>query len=332
MNSITAIFRHLRPSFEVILQHFMVETGQTSSMRKKPKPRQVIGPVHYAPPGGCRSDFELFSIAEFGKRVTAEHLRSPQRVDFHLLIYVTAGRCTHSVDFERIHCEPGSFLVVQPGQVQRYDIRATHLQGWMALFLPEFLDSGAPTGVNAPRACGGPVDLPVHRVLNAREREAVTESFTRMADDAQSHAGSPALDWLLRGQLLALCARMHLAQSRRKPTHRAEPVLWDRFQRYRGAVEQHFTHRHHVADYARLLACSEKSLGRATQEFEGISAKSFLSQRIALEAKRLLVHTDETIAEIAATLGFDEATNFVKFFRREVGRAPREFRDHHKRQ
>jgi AraC-like DNA-binding protein len=48
---------------------------------------------------------------------------------------------------------------------------------------------------------------------------------------------------------------------------------------------------HAVAGYARLLGCSEKSLGRAVQQIAGITAKQFLSQRIALEANRLLVHT-----------------------------------------
>ena len=151
-----------------------------------------------------------------------------------------------------------------------------------------------------------------------------------MADDAQRHVGSPGLDALLRGQLLALCARMHLAHSHRAASPRATSAARHRFQRYRNAVEQHFAQRHHVADYVRLLVCSEKSLGRATQEFAGVSAKAFLSQRLALEAKRLLVHTEETIAQIADTLGFDEPTNFVKFFRREADSAPGEFREQHK--
>ena len=301
-------------------------------MRKKFKPHQTIAPVHYAPPRGYRSDFEVISLAEFRKRVTAEHLRTPQRVDFYVLIYFVAGRCTHSVDFERIHCEAGTLLFVQPGQVQRYDARATHWQGWMALFRPEFLGSGAATIANAPKAIGRFCELPVQIVLSVREREAMTESLARMADDAQRHAGSPALDALLRGQLLALCERMHLAHLHCKPSLTAASAARDRFQRFRSAVEQHFAQRHHVTDYVRLLACSEKSLGRATQEFAGVSAKAFLSQRLALEAKRLLVHTEETVAQIAYTLGFDEATNFVKFFRREAASAPGAFRVKHKRQ
>ena len=144
----------------------MVKTGQDTTVRKKPKPHQSIAPVHYAPPRGYPSDFEVISLAEFRKRVTAEHLRTPQRVDFYVLIYFVAGRCMHSVDFERIHCAPGSLLVVQPGQFQRYDLRATHCRGWMALFRSEFLGSGATTDANAPNVIGGLCELPAHTVLN----------------------------------------------------------------------------------------------------------------------------------------------------------------------
>lgn len=51
-----------------------------------------------------------------------------------------------------------------------------------------------------------------------------------------------------------------------------------------------------------------------------------IATRIALEAKRLLVHTSLTVALIADELGFDDPSNFVKFFRREVGCAPIEVR------
>ena len=63
----------------------------------------------------------------------------------------------------------------------------------------------------------------------------------------------------------------------------------------------------------------------------GVGAKSFLSERIALEAKKPLAHTDETIAEISEMQGIDEVTDFVKFFRREADRTPGEFREQHKR-
>ena len=57
-----------------------------------------------------------------------------------------------------------------------------------------------------------------------------------------------------------------------------------------------------------------------------VSAKAFLVSRIVLEAKRLLAHTLLPVSTIGDQLGFDEATNFVKFFRRETALTPGAFR------
>jgi len=102
-----------------------------------------------------------------------------------------------------------------------------------------------------------------------------------------------------------------------------------RFGRFRQQVEAHFSSRHRVSDYSRLVGCSEKTLTRTTLAVAGVAAKAFLARRIALEAKRLLAHTSMPIAVISDQLGFDEATNFVKFFKRCVGCVPGDFRRSH---
>ena len=59
---------------------------------------------------------------------------------------------------------------------------------------------------------------------------------------------------------------------------------------------------------------------------EGRTAKEMIDERVALEAKRLLAHTCSSLAEIGCQLGFSEATNFVKFFKRTAGMTPSTFR------
>ncbi|HEX9806690.1 MAG TPA: helix-turn-helix domain-containing protein [Alteraurantiacibacter sp.] len=81
-----------------------------------------------------------------------------------------------------------------------------------------------------------------------------------------------------------------------------------------------------MGPYANALGCTQKSLNRATQGLAGLNAKDCSARRIALEAKRLLAHTDRPIYLIAEGLGFDEATNFSKFFRKHAGQSPAEFR------
>jgi AraC-like DNA-binding protein len=83
---------------------------------------------------------------------------------------------------------------------------------------------------------------------------------------------------------------------------------------------------HRVADYAAALGYSVRTLTRATLAATGRTAKQHLDARILLEAKRLLVHTDASAAAVGAQLGFADAGDFTKFFRKRAGRTPLEFR------
>ncbi len=101
----------------------------------------------------------------------------------------------------------------------------------------------------------------------------------------------------------------------------------DTFRRYSAALERDFRSSHRVTDYAAALGYSPRTLTRATLTATGTTAKQYLDARILLEAKRLLVHTDATAADISRTLGcFTEPTDFAKFFRKRDGRTPLEFR------
>ncbi|MEM8863761.1 MAG: helix-turn-helix transcriptional regulator, partial [Chloroflexota bacterium] len=51
-----------------------------------------------------------------------------------------------------------------------------------------------------------------------------------------------------------------------------------------------------------------------------------IRQEVVLEAKRLFQHTDLTATEISYRLGFNDASYFGRFFKREVGVSPGKFR------
>lgn len=286
--------------------------------------------IGYEPPGGYRLDVEIFKLSELRRRIIAAQLYAPHRVEFHVLLYVTEGRCTHMVDFASLPCKPGTLLALSPGQVLRFEADMSHWDGWILMFRPEFLQ-GQPstTELRELESFHQLVDLPLYQTLSADQQEVVKDILDRMAADTKLQADHRAVQSLLRHQLLALIARLHLIQaSSARPSGQASISL-QRFKRYRLMVEQHLRRLHRVGDYAKLIGCSQKSLHRATVEVAGVSAKAYLSQRIALEAKRLLVHTVWSIAVVAEELGFDEATNFVKFFRRETGQVPGGFRREH---
>lgn len=97
--------------------------------------------------------------------------------------------------------------------------------------------------------------------------------------------------------------------------------------RFRKLLDTDFAAQHQVQYYANALGMSEKTLGRVCMTAAGVPAKAMITQRLALEAKRLLAHTTLAVQTIGRDLGFEEATNFVKFFRKESGMTPLTFRN-----
>ena len=81
-----------------------------------------------------------------------------------------------------------------------------------------------------------------------------------------------------------------------------------------------------VKAYADFLCVSPNHLSSVVREQSGRSVMDWLNAHCILRAQVLLRHTDLPIYEIADQLGFQSATFFSRFFRRETGMAPKEYR------
>ena len=305
----------------------------TPSTVGPPRPaRRPVTAVGYDAPADYTLDVELYPVAELKRRVGDPNARGLERIDFHCLIYVVAGRYAHMVDFEMQAMTPGSLLFLKPGQVHRFG-ELSDCDGWLLVFKAELLPSSADVrpGTSIDNAVAGLelmqlADLQsTHLRLSVAARNSVTEAFVRMADDARRPA-SRALNLLLGSQVQSLLIRLQLDSEPARIDARVEPAILQRYRRYRAAVEANFARWHGVAPYATRLGCSEKSLARAAMLVTERSAKAILTERLVLEAKRLLAHSLLPVATIGDQLGFAETTNFIKLFRRETGLTPGAFR------
>lgn len=279
--------------------------------------------LDYRPQTPYQLDLEVFSVADLRQR-GKEQVRVTHRYEFHTLVCVTQGTCTQMVDFKSISCEPGSLLVLRAGQAHNYG-EGEDWDGWNVLFRPEFVLPVSTTAHDSKLA----VDLkmlPEHVRLSSHELPKVVDSIQQMHEDTQIDAPLENLHALLRHQLHALLTRLSILHSRQQVQNPLISPALQRFKRFQQLVDERFAQWHQVANYAHQLSYTEKSLARAVVAATGQTAKAFIAARINLEAKRLLVHTDMPVVLIAERLGFDEPTNFSKFFKREADCTPAEFR------
>lgn len=81
-------------------------------------------------------------------------------------------------------------------------------------------------------------------------------------------------------------------------------------------------------DFADRLSVHVNHLNRAVKEVTGKSTTEMIAARVAAEAKAMLKHTDNSVAEIAYSLGFEHASNFNTFFKKHTGSTPKVARSH----
>ncbi len=265
------------------------------------------------------------------RRMADRQMRAaPVRPDFHVVAVVRAGTGRYCVDFVEGGLEPGSVVWVRPGQVHQWP-DVDRVTGDLVLFTATAVREPA-----AARIAADPFGPPAWLVSPARRSLvwwAADHLRAELASAAAECAESTALEATagLHGAAAhtppipqALLAVLLLRCAGESGLHRGpgqgdgDPV----FRAFRDAVEADFPRHRSVRHYAHLLGYDARTLSRATHRAAGISSKAYIDQRLVLEAKRLLAHSDLSVARCAQRLGFDDPANFTAYFRRATGKAP----------
>ena len=240
-------------------------------------------------------------------------LRSPS----HLIMLVSTGRGSHTLDFVTHACRPGTLLWGRPGQVHQFG-RQAGLDATLIAFVPATLPD-MPELAALQHLVDDPFAVTCWQPAGEDE-EAIVADIAQIAVDCErygdNHLGGP----LLAHELAVLLVRI-AALAPPPPRGPGAEVL----AALRTELEREVVHRR-VEDYAEMLGCSVRTLTRACLAATDRSAKQLIDERVALEAKRLLATTDLPVSDVGRHLGFDEPTNFGRFFAREAGLSPGAFR------
>lgn len=271
---------------------------------------------------------EIISIPHLVRRGSAQTLNHSVRFDFFMLLAVNSGEMRCSVDFQQIQTRSGNWVLVRPGQLRESE-KLEDLDGWVICFRPDFL----PPGESRQQSFFHPLtsqldDFPNLIQLGEDEHAHCCGILESLLADLKADMDEAERNGLLLFQLCTLLMRLRIFHRNRASSEQpmqAQDVV--RMAKLRKLVEQHFRVQHNCNWYADKIGCSVKTLGRTTLLVTGKTTKAFLTERIMLEAKRQLIHSQSQVQAIASDLGFDEFSNFVKFFRKEAGCTPKAFRE-----
>ncbi|ADB40875.1 helix-turn-helix transcriptional regulator [Spirosoma linguale] len=272
---------------------------------------------------GLLAEIELIPISS----IFQQHepiLTKPHRADFYHIFWFTKGTPVHTVDFIPIAIQPNTLLFVARNRVQFFD-RSGQYDGWVLLFTDAFFNQN-PLDAQFLRHTilfRSLVDVPLVQ-LDQLETDLIPILHQLQNEYAQPDDGLHlAILKNLLHNLLMLADREHRKQGASES--RKGPHL-DYTLAFTELLEKQFINHQSVRQYAKQLGITERRLQQATAEAVGKTPKQLIDERLLLEAKRLLVHTNQSIKEIAFTLGFEEPTHFSRLFRHHLAQTPAQFR------
>ncbi|MFD8810463.1 helix-turn-helix transcriptional regulator [Streptomyces sp. NPDC059627] len=280
-----------------------------------------IAEVPFRPAAGALPGLEVLPLSRLARRAAGHGLdpRKPARADFHHLLTAKEGIVRLTVDGESLPVPPSAWLWIRPEQVYRYDEGLESAQGTLILFQSGLLDPAtvAAASLDPP--------FPWGALLPSREEAEPIERTLDLLMEAYKETGALRLDAqieLIRHLLSALVLRLSHLYVR----GRGEGEAREAFRAFHAAIERDYAESHTVADYARALGYSPRTLTRACIAATGATAKQYLDERIVLEARRFLFHTELPISAVGERLGFPTPTTFSKFFKHHTGETPGAYR------
>lgn len=302
-----------------------IEQKTIAQIRRKAPPKVKEVPFHNERLNAL--GIEAMSIAALRQKVPPAVLRQPERVGFFMLMFVTSGNGIHGVDFTDWPIGEGSVVFVRPGQVQQWHPECDY-EADVVLIAPTALPYRSGEALAHEVGLLGIDELRPAIILDDSGRREFATGLRTLKEDFARYDGSPLDVSLIQHGLLTLMLRLARLQHIALPpgTMQPEQGIYRRFLR---ELEAHFSTERGLRYYASALGYSESSLSRACQSAVGRPAKQLIDRRVALEAQRLLAHSNASVTGVASELGFSESTNFVKFFRRMVGQTPSAFRRSH---
>ncbi|WP_051378264.1 helix-turn-helix domain-containing protein [Derxia gummosa] len=243
------------------------------------------------------------------------------------VLYVSSGGGEAFIDDRKWPVRPGTLIVAPARSVHGFHftpevdgpvVTAAQrpLENMAAAAAPELLDT-----------LRRPAVIAVHEP--SRHADALMPLFDAIARETQVHArGQVAAGMALMTALFVQIARLGALapDGGGVRTRKAAQI-----EQFRALVDARFRERRGVDSYATELGVTAGQLTRLCRELLGMSSLDVINGRVVHEAQRELIYSSLSVKQIAALLGFDDEAYFGRFFRKQTGMRPTEFRLHARR-
>lgn len=256
--------------------------------------------------------------ASFKDLRSFEELEQSHRDDFHLFFVQEEGRTSIEIDFQKYIIKPSSIIYIHPNQVHRLiAFENATLSGWTInneSLNPEYLKLLEDITPVKPLTLNGEtfsiISEAVSLCVKFSERKHEKLYHSLLKDSCNT--------------LVALVTSQYLELSKSTDKASRFEIITKAF---KAILERNFITAKKPTEYAQTLNISTPYLNECIKNTTGYSVSHHIQQRIILEAKRLLYHSNKSVKEIASELGYEDYAYFSRLFNKVTGMTAVTFRN-----
>jgi AraC family transcriptional activator of pobA len=263
-------------------------------------------------------------IGQFGaysKRYS--HLHAAHGHSFYHMVYFSKGNGIQYIDFKPFEIKPRQVYFMIPGQVHSWSFE-TEPDGYIVNFSKEYFSSLLlkTDYLENFHFFNGSADKQVFSI-DQLTADILTNLFEEMLKEGSLR---PLIqDDLVRILLLKLFIYINRTQSNNNSVI-TNPYNHTLLKNFQSLIDANFTTLKFPKQYAALLYITPNHLNALCKDLVNKSAGQLIRERIILEAKRLLINVNFSVAQIAEKLNFTDQSYFIKFFKKYEDITPEKFR------
>jgi AraC family transcriptional activator of pobA len=271
---------------------------------------------------GKKEDFYSNTLSGHIK-VHHHKIDKPHKHNSYLVVLFTKGSGTHEVDFSSYKVKPGSVFLLSPGQTHHWEL-SKDAEGFIFLHSRDYYDQAySHNALDSFPFFYSRQNLPVI-YLNKKNEKGIQDLFAGILKEYNSDI---ILKYRKICSLLDILyielSRIYLGGNYKKVVSSSNYSM--KLKQFEQLINENFMELKSPSEYASRMNISAKHLNRISQSLTGKSTSDLISDRVILEAKRMLLHSENTISEISELLGYHDYSYFSRLFKKVCGETPTEF-------
>lgn len=273
--------------------------------------------------------FDFVNFEDVLKKIPADHSQFEfHKVSFYAILLLTQGEGIYNLNFKDYAIKKGTLFTLRKDNIHKF--YKSKAKGVLLLFTENFIVNYSNEleasktfllfneMLSSPKIQLPEADFDEIMVLIT----LIKEEFFKARDEHSST--------ILRNLVQIITAKLFRIKSKENALLHNNKYL-SLFLNFQELVEKDCFNNKKVSFYAKEMGITSKTLNKVTKSIIQKSAKSIINDVVIIQSKRLIINSQDSLTEIAYQVGFDEPTNFFKYFRKNTGFSPSQFREKHLR-